>query len=117
MSATARRPDELVTAVRFPVQATRRIAFREVARRRGDFAIVAMAAVANGSTIRLGVGRMTGQPATREFAAGADLPDAINALAWELEGYEDMHATARMRRDILRRVGPVVIDEALRCTA
>jgi 2-furoyl-CoA dehydrogenase FAD binding subunit len=116
MLTTARKSDELVTAVRFPMQATRRVAFREVARRHGDFAIVAIAAVAAGNTIRLGVGGMAGSPATREFAVGADLRDAINALAWELEGYEDMHASSRMRRDILRRVGPVVIEEALQCS-
>jgi 2-furoyl-CoA dehydrogenase FAD binding subunit len=115
MLTTARKPDELITAVRFPVQATRRVAFREVARRHGDFAIVAIAAIADGATIRLGVGGMAGRPATRDFAAGTNLRDAINALAWEIEGYEDMHATSRMRRDLLRRCGPVVIEEALQC--
>jgi 2-furoyl-CoA dehydrogenase FAD binding subunit len=115
MLTTARRPDELITAVRFPVQTARRVAFREVARRHGDFAIVSLAAVADANKIRLGVGGMAGRPTIREFAAGSDLPDAINALAWELEGYEDMHASSRMRRDLLRRIGPVVIEEALRC--
>ena len=42
---TARAADELIVAVRFPVQATRRVAFREVARRHGDFAMIALAAV------------------------------------------------------------------------
>ena len=32
--------------------------------------------------------------------------DAIEHSAWELEGYDDMHASARMRRDLLRRLGP-----------
>jgi 2-furoyl-CoA dehydrogenase FAD binding subunit len=116
MLMTARRPDELVTAVRFPVQATPRVAFREIARRHGDFAIIAVAVIADGNRIRFGVGGMAGKPSVREFTAGADLTDAINVLAWELEGYEDMHASSRMRRDLLRRVGPVVIEEALRCT-
>jgi 2-furoyl-CoA dehydrogenase FAD binding subunit len=105
----------MVTAVRFPVQSARRVAFREVARRHGDFAIIAAAAIADGNRIRFGVGGMAGKPAIRDFTAGADLADAINAMAWELEGYEDMHATSRMRRDLLRRVGPVVIEEALQC--
>ena len=39
------------------------------------------------------------------------------ALAWELAGYDDIHASARLRRDLLRRVGPVVVEEALRCAA
>jgi 2-furoyl-CoA dehydrogenase FAD binding subunit len=115
MLMTARQPDEMVTAVRFPVQTTRRTAFREVARRHGDFAIIAAAAIAEGNRVRFGVGGMAGRPAVREFATGIDLGDVMNALAWELEGYEDQHASSRMRRDLLRRVGPAVIEEALQC--
>ena len=115
MLTTARQPDELVTAVRFPVQTARRVAFREVARRHGDFAIIAVGAIADGNRVKLGVGGMAGRPSVREFATGVDRADAINALAWELEGYEDQHATSRMRRDLLRRVGPAVIEEALQC--
>ena len=117
MLTTARKPDELITAVRFPVQVTRRVAFREVARRHGDFAIIAVGAIADGNEIKVGVGGMAGHPAIRKFSAGSDLADAMNALAWELEGYEDMHASSRMRRDLLRRLGPVVVEEALRCAA
>lgn len=118
MLTTAREPDELVTAVRFPLQQRqRRVAFREVARRHGDFAIVAVAAVVDGGHIRIGVGGVADRPATRDIERDANLGDAINALAWELEGYEDIHATARMRRDILRRIAPKVIDEASRCAA
>jgi 2-furoyl-CoA dehydrogenase FAD binding subunit len=117
MLTTAREPDELVTAVRFPLQRQRRVAFREVARRHGDFAIVAVAAVVDGGRIRIGVGGVADRPATRDIATDADLGEAINALAWELEGYEDIHATPRMRRDILRRIAPQVIDEASRCAA
>lgn len=115
MLTTARKPDELVTAVRFPVQTARRVAFREVARRHGDFAIIAVGAIADGNRIRFGVGGMAGRPSIREFTAGVDPTDAMNALAWELEGYEDQHASSRMRRDLLRRVGPAVIEEALQC--
>ncbi len=115
MLTTARKADEMVSAVRFPVQAARRVAFREVARRHGDFAIIAAAAIADGNRVRFGVGGMAGRPAVREFATGIDLADAMNALAWELEGYEDQHASSRMRRDLLRRVGPAVIEEALQC--
>jgi len=43
--ATARRPDEILTEVRFPVAASGTgAAFQEVARRHGDFAIVGLAA-------------------------------------------------------------------------
>ena len=114
MLMTARRLDEVVTAVRFPLHAGQRAAFREVARRHGDFAIIGVAALALGDKVKLGVGGMSGQPVVREFSRGADVADAMNALAWELEGYEDMHASGRMRRDLLRRMGPLVIAEALR---
>jgi 2-furoyl-CoA dehydrogenase FAD binding subunit len=121
MLTTAREPDELITAVRFPVaNGARGVAFREVARRHGDFAIVAVAAVSESPhSIRIGVGGMTGAPAVRSIAAAsaAAVKDAVERLAWELEGYDDIHASARMRRDLLRRVGPVVIEEAIRCAA
>ena len=69
MLTTSRKPDELVTAVRFPVQTARRVAFREVARRHGDFAIIAVGAIADGNRIRLGVGGMAGRPSIREFSS------------------------------------------------
>lgn len=118
MLTTAREPDELVTAVRFPVHG-RGIAFREVARRHGDFAIIAIAAVAEAASVRLGVGGMAGRPAVRRIAldGGSAVQDAVDLLAEELEGYEDLHASARMRRDMLRRIAPVVIEEARKCAA
>ena len=70
MLTTARAPDELVTAVRFPAAKKPGVAFREVARRHGDFAIIAVAAVVhNKNTIRLGVGGMAGKPMVRQIAA------------------------------------------------
>ena len=119
MLATAREPDELITAVRFPV-VTGGVAFREVARRHGDFAMVAVAAVAeNANHIRVGVAGMTERPAVSRLEAdgASGIRDAIERLAWELEGYEDLLASARMRRDLLRRIGPVVVEEAIRCAA
>ncbi|HUD88591.1 MAG TPA: FAD binding domain-containing protein, partial [Xanthobacteraceae bacterium] len=56
MLTTARAADELIAAVRFPVMAGQGTAFREVARRHGDFAIVAIAAAVDaGGAVRLGV--------------------------------------------------------------
>ena len=119
MLTTARAPDELITAVRFPV-VSGGVAFREVACRHGDFAIVAVAAVAaRAGDTRIGVAGMAERPAVRRVAAddAAGIRDAIEELAWELEGYEDIHASARMRRDLLRRIGPLVVEEARRCAA
>jgi len=120
MLTTAREPDELIAAVRFPVQATRQVAFREVARRHGDFAIIAVAAcVEAGNAVRIGIGGVADRPAVRHATmnGAADAKDMFESLAWELEGYDDVHASARLRRDLLRRVGPLVVEEALRCAA
>ena len=114
MLLTARAPDELITAVRFPI-VNARVAFREVARRHGDFAIVAIAAAAeNRESIRIGIAGMADRPAVRSLQAdgAASLQHAIERLAWELEGYDDIHASARMRRDLLRGLGPIVVEEA-----
>jgi len=117
MLATAREPDELVAAVRFPV-VKGGVAFREVARRHGDFAIVGVAALVEGKgTIRLGVAGMVERPSVSRLEADSPdaIRDAVERLAWELEGYDDVHASARMRRDLLRGIGPAVIEEAIRC--
>src|ERR1700685_4016128 len=56
MLTTARDPDELIVAVRFPVMAGQGAAFQEVARRHGDFAILAVAGgVANLRAVTQGV--------------------------------------------------------------
>ena len=117
---TARAPDELVVAVRFPARAAdRRCAFREVARRHGDFALVAVAAVAeDDGRVRLGVGGLSDKPAVRRIEArGAAMQRAVDALAEELRGYEDIHASPRYRRDLLCRLAPIVIEDALSCAA
>jgi 2-furoyl-CoA dehydrogenase FAD binding subunit len=120
MLSTAREPDELIVAVRFPIQSTRRVAFREVARRHGDFAIIAVAAfVDDHDTLQIGIGGVADRPAVRRVTVDGDAAVAgtFESLAWELKGYDDVHASARLRRDLLRRVGPVVVEEALRCAA
>jgi 2-furoyl-CoA dehydrogenase FAD binding subunit len=116
MLTTARAPDELIAAVRFPVIEGKGTAFDEVARRHGDFAIVAIAAIADrrGSAL-LGVGGMAGRPMVRSI--DGDAAAAIAEWVEELEGYEDLHATAELRRDLFRNLAPLVIEEAIRCAA
>src|SRR6516162_8107783 len=121
MLTTARAGDELITAVHFPAAngngIGRGVGFREVARRHGDFAIVAVAAVAESkNAVRLGVGGLAGAPMVRRIAVdGAE--KAVREWAGELEGYEDLHASAAMRRDLFCNLAPLVIEEAIRCTA
>jgi 2-furoyl-CoA dehydrogenase FAD binding subunit len=115
MLTTAREGDELIVAVRFPVHGPG-VAFREVARRHGDFAVVAVCATIDGKGhARLGVGGMAAKPVVRMLSNG--VTDAVETLANELEGYEDLHASAELRRDILRNLAPLVIAEAQKCAA
>jgi 2-furoyl-CoA dehydrogenase FAD binding subunit len=122
MLTTARAPDELVTAVRFPVIEGKGVAFNEVARRHGDFAIIAIAAIADErGSAQIGVGGMAGRPLLRnifiEQSVDGDAAAAISAWADELEGFDDLHASAALRRDLLRNLGPRVVAEAIRCAA
>jgi 2-furoyl-CoA dehydrogenase FAD binding subunit len=117
MLTTAREGDELIIAMRFPVKPGLGAAFREVARRHGDFAIVAVAAtLESDGTTRLGVGGMAGTPVVRAVADG-NVKDVVEGMIGELEGYEDLHASAELRRDLLRNLAPIVVAEARKCAA
>jgi 2-furoyl-CoA dehydrogenase FAD binding subunit len=114
MLTTAREADELIVAVRFPQRLTARAAFREIARRHGDFAIIAVAAGAGeDGAVTLGVGGMAGRPMTRAIAArdASSAADAIEQWADALEGYDDLHASAAMRRDMFRNLARSIIAE------
>jgi len=120
LMSTTRGDDELIEAVTIP---TRRpgqgCAFREFGRRHGDFAIVACAAVADADGMRLAVGGVADRPVARDFGTidGPALEQALNVFAWELEARDDLHATARYRRELVRRLGRETIEKARRCRA
>ena len=116
--STARHDDELIEAVSFPcARPGEGFAFREFARRHGDFAIVACAAVAMEKSIRLAVGGVADRAVARDFAADDDLDDALAAFASELDARDDLHATADYRRALVRRIGAQTIAEAQACRA
>ncbi|MBB5047960.1 2-furoyl-CoA dehydrogenase FAD binding subunit [Rhodopseudomonas rhenobacensis] len=114
MMATARADDELIEAVSFP-SGNARCAFREVARRHGDFAIVACAAVATKDGVRFAVGGVADVPTARDWPRleGSALDDALNGFAHELDARDDVHATARYRRDLVRLIGRDLVREVL----
>jgi 2-furoyl-CoA dehydrogenase FAD binding subunit len=120
LMSTARRDDELIAAVSFPTaRPGHGYAFREFGRRHGDFAIVACAAVVTRSSTRLAVGGVADRPLARDWdgLSDASLEDALNEFAYDLDARGDMHATARFRRDLVRRLGRETIAEARRCLA
>jgi 2-furoyl-CoA dehydrogenase FAD binding subunit len=114
MMATTRADEEMIEAVSFPAD-QRLCAFREVARRHGDFAIVACAAVVTTDGVRLTVGGVADMPTARDFPRldGSALDDALNAFAYELDARDDVHATARYRRDLVRMIGRDLVREVL----
>jgi 2-furoyl-CoA dehydrogenase FAD binding subunit len=113
--STARAADEMIEAVSFPYLGAARCAFREVARRHGDFAIVACAAVASRQGVRFAVGGVADMAAARDWPRldGTALDDALNAFAHELDARDDVHATARYRRDLVRLIGRDLVREVL----
>lgn len=115
MMVTARAEDELIEAVSLPViRPGTGYAFREVSRRHGDFAIAAFAAVADGQGLRLAVGGVAATPAARTLPADQALGDALDAFAWDLDARDDLHASARYRRELVRRIGREVALAAIR---
>ncbi len=115
---TARRPDEMVAAVRFPVRKPGAgHSFQEMAERHGDLAVCAVAAEVTDKSLRIGVGGVADKPAVREWNDLSDsgLDDALNELAWDLEGSDDIHGTAMYRRQLVRRLGRRAILEAREC--
>ena len=116
MLSTACREDDMVAAVRFPAtEPGAGYAFTEFARRHGDFAIVAVAAIARAEGIRIGVGGVAEKPVVVEWPAlaGSALNDALNGLAWSLDAADDVHASARYRRELVRNLGKQALRAAL----
>lgn len=110
MLLTARRPDELVEAVRFPLRdPARRYGFREVAMRHGDFAIVALAAVVGADGIRLAAGGVADRPVVTELARDG-IDEALNEFAWSLAAQDDHHASAAYRRHLVRTLGKQLVS-------
>lgn len=106
---TALRPDELITAVRFPLPGPhRRFAFTELARRHGDYATVGLALAGDVADGRLhdlrivyfGVGATPVRAVAAEAAlaggrAGPESLDrAVAALGGELSPTGDLYASA-----------------------
>ncbi len=119
MLTTAKKTNEMLTEVRFPLaQAGHGYAFDEFALRRGDFAIVACAVDAGPDLIRLGVGGVADKPVVVEWARKdrASFPQRLNDLAWQLNAQDDQHASAAYRRHLVRELGRNTIETALsRC--
>ena len=115
MLMTAREPDELLEAVRFPLKKPgERVGFAEFSARHGDFAMVACASVVADTSIRIAVGGVADRPVVEQWPRlqGDDLRSALNDLSWKLNAQDDAHVSAAYRRHLVRQLGWRVIEEA-----
>ena len=124
--ATARAPDELVTALRWPGRsADTGYAFDEIAQRHGDFAIGAAAAaatVAGDGTVRavtLGLGGIEDRPIRADLSEFVGAPanaetaaEAAAVAADRVDPIEDPKASAAYRRQLARVLGARVLERA-----
>ena len=115
MLSTARAGDELLQAVRFPLaRPGQGFGFREFSRRHGDFAVCAVAAVADAQSLRVAVGGVADRPRVREWPLldGSALDDALNEFAWALDARDDPQISAAARRHLVRRLGRQAVEQA-----
>ena len=115
---TAREDDELIAEIRFPKLAVGTgTAFNEMALRHGDFAIIAVAVVARPNGMSLGIAGAGTRPEVRDWPVleGSALDDALNELAWSIDCQDDVHASARYRRHLIRTLGKRTVEEAMAC--
>ena len=116
MFETALAADEMLVSVRFDApRPSAGVAFREVAERHGDFAIVAAAAVADGAGVTLGLGGVSDRPVVMRWPglAVGDAQAAVDALADGLDPLSDPRADADYRRWLVRGVGLETVRQAM----
>lgn len=116
MLQTARTTDEMIEAVRFPTaRPGAGHGFQEFSMRHGDFAVCAIAAVADAKRLRVAVGGVADRPVARDFPilTGSALDDALNEFAWSLEARDEPQASAALRRQLVRRLGRLSSEQAL----
>lgn len=116
MLLTARQPDELLEEVRFPLaHSGTGYGFEEFSMRHGDFAVCAVAVVADTRRLRIAVGGVADRPTARDFPVlqGSALDDALNELAWSLEARDEPQASALLRRQLVRALGRRAVYQAL----
>ena len=117
MLSTARANDELLEAVRFPLaQPGQTFGLTEFSRRHGDYAVCAVAVVADAKGLRIAVGGVADRPVARDFPVleGSALDDALNEFAWALDARDDPQTSAATRRHLVRRLGRQAAEQALK---
>jgi carbon-monoxide dehydrogenase medium subunit len=104
---TALRPGELATAASFRrARDGERTAFVEMARRHGDFALCAVAAVVTDATARVALAGVDSVPRVFDVSGlvNGEAEAALDALTEGIDPQPDVHASADYRRHLAREL-------------
>jgi 2-furoyl-CoA dehydrogenase FAD binding subunit len=106
------RHDELAVSAFFPALAPGAgVAFEEIARRHGDYALVGVAAIVDGDSVRAGFLSVSDVPTVVDLTGVAD--DHLGDAALEhLEPGDDIHGTAAYRAHLVRVLTSRVVRAA-----
>ena len=103
--------DEIATSAFFPALAPgARVAFREIARRHGDYALVGAAALVDGGRVLVGYVSVSDVPTVVDLS-GVPPARAGDAALERLEPADDIHATAAYRAQLVRVLTRQVLEE------
>ena len=117
---TALEPDEVLTSIQFsPVEPRTGVSVQEMARRHGDFAMVAVAAsVTRDRDARIALINVADRPiraheAEAAMKAGSPIDEVADLACRDLEPVSDLHATAAYRRSVAKVLVRRALDDAM----
>jgi len=104
--------DEIAVSAYFPALAPGAgVAFEEIARRHGDYALVGAAALVDGDSVKVGYLSVSDVPTVVDLTGVADADLGEAALA-QLDPAEDIHASAAYRAQLVRVLTARVVRSA-----
>jgi carbon-monoxide dehydrogenase medium subunit len=104
--------DEIAVSAYFPALAPGAgVAFEEIARRHGDYAMVGAAALVDGESVKVGYLSVSDVPTVVDLTGVADADLGEAALA-QLDPAEDIHASAAYRAQLVRVLTGRVVRSA-----
>jgi aerobic carbon-monoxide dehydrogenase medium subunit len=112
---TSLRPRDVAVAATFPAIAPgSATAFVEMARRQGDFAICAVAALVRGAEARVALAGVDALPRMFDVSGllDGDHDAALDAVAEGIEPEADIHASTEYRRHLARELTKLAVAEA-----
>ncbi|NPC95982.1 xanthine dehydrogenase family protein subunit M [Nocardioides sp. zg-DK7169] len=114
---SALRPDEIATSAFFPaLPAGAGVAFEEISRRQGDYALAGVAVVVHGDSVRAGFVSVSDVPTVVDLTGVPDDGLGEAALA-HLDPADDIHATADYRAQLVRTLVRRVVTKAREAAA